>query len=156
MPAHEEQRLHTLRSLALLDTPAEERFDRITRLAAKLFDIPIALITLVDADRQWFKSRFGEIGIQMTREQSFCAHAILDSQTFVVSDALGDDRFADNPSVSGEPRIRFYAGQPMVAPDGSRVGTLCVIDHRPREFSEADLQALRDLAALAERQLCAT
>ena len=156
LPANEEQRLRTLHSLALLDTPAEERFDRITRLAARLFDIPIALITLVDADRQWFKSRFGESRTQTPREQSFCAHAILDTEMFVINDALNDDRFADNPLVSGQSRIRFYAGQPMVAPDGSRVGTLCLIDHRPREFSEAELQALRDLAALAERELGAT
>ncbi len=156
LPANEEQRLRTLHSLALLDTPAEERFDRITRLAARLFNIPIALITLVDAERQWFKSRFGESMTQTPREQSFCAHAILDSETFVVNDALNDERFADNPLVSGQSRIRFYAGQPMVAPDGSRVGTLCLIDHRPREFSEAELQALRDLAALAERELGAT
>ena len=156
LPENEEQRLRTLHGLALLDTPAEERFDRITRLAARIFDVPIALITLVDEDRQWFKSRFGDIDIQTPREQSFCAHAILDSQTFVVSDALGDDRFADNPSVSGKLRIRFYAGHPMVAPDGSRVGTLCVIDHRPREFGDDELQALRDLAALAERELGAT
>ena len=152
-PANEAQRLAALRGLALLDTPAEERFDRITRLAARLFDVPIALISLVDQDRQWFKSRRGDVGQQTTREASFCAHAILDAQALVVHDALCDDRFADNPLVRSDPRVRFYAGQPLAAPDGSLVGTICLIDHQPRHFGEAELKVLVDLAALAEREL---
>ncbi len=153
LPEQEQQRLHALRRLALLDSPAEERFDRITRLAARLFDVPIALISFVDQDRQWFKSRFGNIGAQTSREQSFCAHAILGTQALVVSDALGDERFADNPLVIAEPRVRFYAGQPIAAPDGSLVGTICLLDHQPRDFGDAELRALCDLAALAEREL---
>ena len=152
-PANETDRLHALHALALLDTPVEERFDRITRLAVRLFDVPIALISLVDAQRQWFKSRAGLATLETPREQSFCAHAILLSQPLVVPDALLDDRFADNPLVTGPPRVRFYAGRRITAPDGSPVGTLCLIDHRPRAFGEAQLQALSDLAALAEREL---
>ncbi len=150
---NEAGRLRALRGLSLLDTPAEERFDRITRLAARLFDVPIVLVSLVDDDRQWFKSRYGDIGHQTPREQSFCAHALLGAQPLVVADALVDDRFADNPLVTGRPRVRFYAGQPIAAPDGSRVGTLCLIDHRPRDLSRTELQVLRDLGALVEREL---
>lgn len=153
LPADEEQRLRALRRLSLLDTPAEERFDRITRLAARLFEVPIALLTLVDEDRQWFKSRFGDIEVQTPREQAFCAHAILGMEALVVIDALRDDRFADNPLVTAKPHVRFYAGQPIAAPDGSRIGTLCVMDHRPRDLAEAELQVLRDLGALVEREL---
>lgn len=156
LPENEQQRLKALHDLALLDTAAEERFDRITRIAARIFDVPIALITLVDADRQWFKSRFGAIGEQTPREQAFCAHAILGSQTLVVPDALEDDRFADNPLVCGKSRIRFYAGRPIAAADGSRLGTLCVIDHRPRDFGQDEIQLMNDLAALVECELNAS
>lgn len=156
IPADEAQRLDALRRLGVLDTPAEERFDRITRLAARLFDVPIALISLVDEERQWFKSRVGDVAQQTTREESFCAHAILGSQALVVSDALGDDRFADNPLVASEPCVRFYAGHPIAAPDGSVVGTLCLIDHQPRDFGAAELKVLIDLAAMAERELHAS
>ena len=155
LPENEQQRLKTLHSLGILDTAAEERFDRITRIAARIFDVPIALITLVDADRQWFKSRFGTIGDQTPREQAFCAHAILGTQTLVVPDALEDDRFADNPLVCGKSRIRFYAGRPIAASDGSRLGTLCVIDHRPRDFGQDEIQLMNDLAALVESELSA-
>jgi len=155
LPLNEAGRLRALRGLALLDTPAEERFDRITRLAARLFDVPIALVTLVDAERQWFKSKYGIAQAQTPRELAFCAHTILQEDALVVPDALRDDRVADNPLVAGEPRFRFYAGQALAAPDGSRVGTLCVIDHRPRDFGAEDMQVLRDLAALAERELTA-
>mgnify|MGYP000396505548 CR=1 FL=1 len=156
LPVDEQKRLRALRALSLLDTPAEERFDRITRLAASRFDVPIAAITLVDADRQWFKSRVGDILAQTPRDQAFCAHAILGDRALVVGDALGDDRFADNPLVTAKMRVRFYAGQPISAPDGSYVGTLCVMDHRPRDFGAADLRALLDLAALVERELRTT
>ena len=156
LPENEQQRLKALHDLALLDTAVEERFDRITRIAARIFDVPIALITLVDADRQWFKSRFGAIGEQTPREQAFCAHAILGSQTLVVPDALEDDRFADNPLVCGKARIRFYAGRPIAAADGSRLGTLCVIDHRPRDFGQDEIQLMNDLAALVECELNAS
>ncbi len=155
MPDDEEKRIRALGALALLDTSAEDRFDRITRLASRLFNVPIALITLVDTERQWFKSRAGEIVQQTPRDQSFCAHAILEPRPLVVPDTLADNRFADNPLVTAAPRVRFYAGQALVAPDGSPVGTLCLIDHQPRDFGQAELMALGDLAALAERELCA-
>ncbi len=153
IPEDEPQRLQALRGLRVLDSPPEERFDRLTRLARRLFDVPIALISLVDSDRQWFKSCQG-LGVRETsREVAFCAHAILGADVMVVQDALQDSRFADNPLVRGEPRVRFYAGQPLSAPDGSRVGTLCIVDHRPRQLVEPDLQALRDLGVLVEQEL---
>lgn len=153
IPENEPQRLLALRRLQVLDSPPEERFDRLTRLARHLLQVPIALISLVDSDRQWFKSRQGLTVSETPREVAFCAHAILTADTMVVPDALQDSRFADNPLVSGDPRVRFYAGQPLSAPDGSRVGTLCIIDHRPRQLTEPDLQALRDLGAIVEKEL---
>lgn len=153
MPSDEAQRLEALYRLAILDSPPEERFDRITRLASRLFGVPIALISLVDRDRQWFKSRVGALGPQTSREASFCAHAILEPRAMVIHDALDDDRFADNPLVISEPRLRFYAGHPIMALDGSAVGTLCLVDHQPRHFGEADIRVLADLAALVEREL---
>ena len=153
LPADEDRRLDALRALKLLDTAAEDRFDRITRLATQLFDVPIALISLVDAQRQWFKSRAGLEAQETPREVSFCAHAILLAQALVVPDALLDARFADNPLVTAAPRVRFYAGHRIRAPDGSPVGTLCLIDHRPRNLGGSELQALGDLAALAELEL---
>ena len=157
VPANEAQRLESLRRLALLDSPAEERFDRITRLAARQFAVPIALISLIDSDRQWFKSRVGmDIPEQETsREASFCAHAIVESKSLVVPDALDDDRFADNPLVQAHPRLRFYAGHPIAAPDGNLIGTLCLIDHQPRNFSDSDIKTLSDLAAMVEQELLA-
>jgi PAS domain S-box-containing protein len=153
LPVNEEQRLAALRALCILDTPPEERFDRITRLARKLFDVPIALITLVDAERQWFKSCQGLRVRETPRDISFCGHAILSQEGLVVPDTLLDERFADNPMVLGEAGIRFYAGQPLRAPDGSQVGVLCIEDHRPRSWSDGDRELLRDLAHLVENQL---
>ncbi len=151
---NEDSRLRALHDLQVLDTKPEERFDHITRLAARVFDVPFAVLTLVDRDRQWFKSRYGFDAAESSRDQSFCAHAILRDESFVVPDALEDDRFADNPAVTGEPHVRFYAGHPIAAPDGSLVGTLCVFDQRPRELTDAQRQTLRDLAGLAQRELC--
>jgi diguanylate cyclase (GGDEF)-like protein len=142
-----------LHALNILDTPPEERFDRLTRVARRLFDAPIALMSLVDEDRQWFKSRPGLDFPQTPRDLAFCAHAILDEGVFIVQDALRDDRFRENPLVTSFPEIRFYAGCPVKAPDGSALGTLCVIDHEPRDFQEEDVDALRDLAGLAEQEL---
>jgi len=142
-----------LGGLALLDTGPEDRFDRITRTAARLFGVPTALITLVDADRQWFKSRQGLAATEIPREISFCAHAILAEGPLVVPDTHRDPRFADNPLVLGPPHIRFYAGQPLQAAEGHRVGTLCLLAPEPRAFTDADAAALRDLAAWAEREL---
>lgn len=149
-PADEMRRLVALRASGLLDTPAEERFDRVTRMAQRLFDVPIALISLVDEDRQWFKSRQGLDAKETPRAFSFCAHAIGGNEVFQVDDAGADVRFADNPLVVGDPNIRFYAGAPITAPDGSRLGTLCVIDRQPRHLSDGDVEALQDLAQMVE------
>lgn len=151
----ERQRLAALRSLELLDSPAEERFDRITRTVARVFDVPIALVSLVDADRQWFKSCLGLPDRQTPRGISFCAHAILGSDVLHVPDARADGRFQDNPLVLGEPHIRFYAGAPVRAPGGEPLGTLCVIDRRPRELSDDDRELLADLARWVEAEIAA-
>lgn len=152
-PLDETARLLSLHSLRILDTPREERFDRITRMARRVFDVPICLISLVDTSRQWFKSRQGLEACETSREISFCGHAILDEQVFVVCDALSDERFADNPLVTDEPNIRFYAGCPVHGPDGSRIGTLCVIDSEPREFGDDDSETLKDLAAMVDDEI---
>jgi diguanylate cyclase (GGDEF)-like protein len=148
----EPERLLKLNALNIVYSPAEERFDRITRLARKIFDVPIALVSLVTEKCQWFKSAQG-LGVNETpREISFCGHAILRDDALVVPDTLEDPDFADNPLVTGEPYIRFYAGQPLIY-DGSPMGTLCIIDRRPRSMSAADLETLRSLAAWAENEL---
>jgi diguanylate cyclase (GGDEF)-like protein/PAS domain S-box-containing protein len=148
----EQARLNALAELDILDTPAETRFDRFTRLAAMTFDVPIALVSLVDADRQWFKSRHGLAAAETPRSLSFCAHAVAADDMLVVTDATLDPRFATNLLVTGEPRIRFYAGQPVYNA-GHAVGTLCVIDTRPRTFSSEQRQVLKDLAKLVEVEL---
>jgi PAS domain S-box-containing protein len=153
IPADEAQRLAALRALKILDTPAEARFDRITRLAQRHFRAPIALVSLVDRERQWFKSRQGLGATETARGISFCGHAILQEGIFCVPDALADPRFADNPLVTGPPHIRFYAGAPLRGPDGARVGTLCVIDDRPRQLSVEDAAVLQDLAGCVEAEL---
>lgn len=153
VPSSEAERLATLRKLRVLDTPPEERFDRITRIAARLFDVPIVAVSLVDTERQWFKSCQGLSVRETSRDISFCGHTILGDGMLVVPDARRDPRFADNPLVTGEPGIRFYAGHPLASPDGHRLGTLCLIDRRPRELNELDREALRDLAAWAENEL---
>lgn len=154
LPGNESQRLQSLRALGVLDTQPEERFDRLTRLARRFFQVPIALVSLVDSDRQWFKSRDGTETRETPREHSFCAHAILDDDAImIVPDAAADERFSANPLVTGAPEIRFYAGCPVKAPDGSTLGTLCVIDHEPRELEADDAMVLRDLAELVEQEL---
>jgi diguanylate cyclase (GGDEF)-like protein/PAS domain S-box-containing protein len=153
IPTDDRARVAALLDLAILDTDAEERFDRLTRLAARILDVPIALVTLIDADRQWFKSRVGIDDTQTSRDVSFCGHAILHDDLFVVRDARADERFHDNPYVVGDPEIRFYAGRPLHAAGGERVGTLCVVDREPRDLDARDRQTLEDLAALVEREL---
>lgn len=155
LPPDESRRIETLRALNILDTAPEERFDRLTRLAKRLFNVPIALVSLVDTDRQWFKSCVGLAATETTRDVSFCGHTILDDDTLVVADAALDPRFADNPLVTGPPGIRFYAGCPLRAANGSKLGTLCVIDTAPRSFGADDLALLRDLAHMAEQELAA-
>ncbi|MCK9381351.1 MAG: GAF domain-containing sensor histidine kinase [Sulfuritalea sp.] len=153
IPDDEQERLAALQELRILDTPAEERFDRITRTARDLFRVPIALISLVDARRQWFKSRTGLDASETPRSVSFCGHAILGTDPLVVEDALADLRFADNPLVTGDRAIRFYAGMPLCSLSGRKLGTLCLIDRVPRRFGADDEQRLRDLAAWAESEL---
>ena len=154
-PENEQARLEALRRYDVLDTPPEEPFDRLTRLASSILGTPIALISLIDESRQWFKSA---VGLDMTstpRDVALCAHAIVTSDVLVVPDAAADARFTDNPLVVGDPGIRFYAAAPLTAPDGHRLGTLCVIDHEERSAGLTDLQQqqLRDLAALVVDQL---
>lgn len=143
----------SLHSLRILDTPAEERYDRLTRMAKRLFGVQIALVSLVDSNRQWFKSKQGLEACETSRAISFCGHAILKPGAFVVPDATADSRFADNPLVSGPPHIRFYAGCPIRDPNGFAIGTLCIIDPEPREFSADDIEALTDLAKMVEDEI---
>ncbi|HSA67064.1 MAG TPA: GAF domain-containing protein [Methyloceanibacter sp.] len=149
----EEQRLAALHALGILDTPAEERFDRITRLAASVFKVPMALVSLVDRKRQWFKSTYGLNVAETSRETSFCSHAVSSREVLVVPDTFQDPRFSDNPLVTQVPRIRFYAGCPIFV-EGNCVGTVCVLDNRPRQIDAEAVNLLRDLAALAEVELC--
>ncbi|MEM1403189.1 MAG: GAF domain-containing protein [Pseudomonadota bacterium] len=153
LPHIEARRLESLWSSKLLDSPQEERFDRITRTATRLFSVPIAMVSLVDKDRQWFKSVVGLPVRQTPRDVSFCGHAILERDIFVVEDALKDSRFIDNPLVVDAPNIRFYAGCPVHDVDGLPFGTLCIIDTKPREFSREDCSALSDLAAMVESEI---
>lgn len=153
LPIDETARLMSLHSLRILDTPSEQRFDRITRMAKRMFDVEICLISLVDSDRQWFKSKQGLEACETSREISFCGHAILEEKVFIVGDASIDPGFADNPLVTGAPFIRFYAGAPIHGPHGYRIGTLCLIDSSPRDFSTEDQETLSDLAAMVEDEL---
>ncbi len=153
VPVDESQRIAALRSLDMMFTSAEGRFDRITRLASRLLGAPIALVSLIGDECQWFKSAQGLAATETERDVSFCAHAILADATFVIEDAALDPRFCDNPLVVGPPSIRFYAGHPVRSADGSRIGTLCVIDRQPRRLSGEQLGVLRDLAHLVEGQL---
>lgn len=154
-PANEVERLHVLRALAILDTQAEERFDRLTRIATRMFNVPISLVTLVDSNRQWFKSCMGLQVKETPRDISFCGHAILGNDAFVINDASKDPRFSDNPMVTGVPHIRFYAGQPIRTTHGFKIGTLCLIDSQPREFPASDVEDLTDLACMVENELAA-
>lgn len=149
IPADEDERLSALRELLLLDTPPEERFDRLARFVAEQLDVPIALLTLVDGQRQWFKARVGIDATETPRDISFCGHAIMKNDVFIVEDASRDPRFSDNPLVTGEPHIRFYAGAPLSAPGGHRIGTLCVIDTVPRTLGPVELSILDALRRLA-------
>ncbi len=154
-PPNEETRLETLRALKLLDSEPEERFDRLTRLAKRMFGVPISLVSIVDLNRQWFKSRQGLDATETPRDISFCGHAILGDDIFIIPDTHLDDRFCDNPLVMESPNIRFYAGAPLKVINGSTLGTLCIIDREPREFSDEDLCLLQDLARMAEQEISA-
>lgn len=153
IPESEDKRLATLYALNLLDTDSEERFDRITRIAKQHFQVPIALVTLIDSERQWFKSKQGIDICESHRDVSFCGHAILQDEIFYIADASKDDRFSDNPFVANPPFIRFYAGAPLRATNGEMIGTLCIIDAHARTFTNEQLSVLRDLADCAEVEL---
>ncbi len=153
LPHDEAARLRALRDLEVLDTDPEPRFDRYTDLASSTFDVPVALITLIDEDRQWFKSRHGVDVAETPRDMAVCAYTILGSGVFQVPDAFADPRFADNPLVATGPRFRFYAGAPLTLANGTRAGTLCVVDHRPRLLDDDQLAELVHLAALVTAEL---
>ncbi len=152
-PANEHQRLDALERLNILDTPPEERFDHITRIAARIFDVPIALVSLVDQGRQWFKSAQGLHVRSTSRDISFCGHAILQDGILEITDAVDDPRFMDNPLVTADPNIRFYAGCPIRTASGLKIGTLCLIDRSPKELSAEEKQQLVALAAKVEQEL---
>src|SRR5215470_12489764 len=148
VPANESERLRTLRAYRILDTKPEERFEDLTKLAALICGTPISLISLIDTQRQWFKSKFGLDMNETPRAQAFCTHAIMQPEMFVVPDASRDERFAQNPLVTGDPHIRFYAGAPLAARDGHLLGTICVIDREPHTLTPAQTEALRIVSRL--------
>jgi GAF domain-containing protein len=154
IPSNESSRIAALFALKILDTPPEPRFDRLTRLATRVFNVPYATVSMIDTHRQWFKSIQGLSLCQTSRDISFCAHAILYDEILHVENALKDERFHDNPVVVGEPKIRFYAGCSLQV-RGFKMGTFCVFDKKPRHFTTEDRQLLKDLATLAEQELAA-
>jgi GAF domain-containing protein len=153
LPANEKRRLEVLWRHEVLDTPPEQPFNDLTELAAYICETPIALVSLVDEKRQWFKARVGLTETETARDISFCAHAILQREVLIVPDAWRDARFANSPLVTAKPYIRFYAGAPLLDAEGLALGTLCVIDHKPRELKEGQIQALKTLARLVVSQL---
>jgi PAS domain S-box-containing protein len=153
IPNNEKRRLEALKNTALLDTPPEERFDRLSRLVQKALNVPIALVSLVDEHRQWFKSKQGLAVSETSRDVAFCAYTILSDEIFEVSDTLQDERFSDNPLVEEEPNIRFYAACPISSVDGYRIGTLCVIDTQPRKLSQTEKRMLRDISAAVQDEI---
>ncbi|MBT8135772.1 MAG: GAF domain-containing protein [Gammaproteobacteria bacterium] len=153
LPDNEAARLEALHDLNILDTATEERFDRIVRSVAEALDVPIALVSLVDSERQWFKAHLGLEARETPRDMAFCAHAILDDDVMVVPDTFLDSRFADNPLVTGDQRIRFYAGCPLRLPNGHVMGTLCLIDSRPRQLDGGQISVLKEHARMAEAEL---
>lgn len=154
IPANEEARLAALQRYEILDTDPEQALDEVVQLAATICGTPIALLSLIDSSRQWFKARVGLTVMETPRDLSFCAHTIQsEDDVFIVADALHDPRFAANPMVIGDPHVRFYAGAPLTTPDGLKLGTLCVIDSRPRELDRVQRDALGALARQAMVQL---
>jgi GAF domain-containing protein len=153
LPANEAARLEALRQYQILDTHDETAFDDLTRIAAYICQTPIAIISLIDEDRQWFKARLGVGPRETSRDIAFCAHTILEDAPTIVPDALRDERFADNPLVTAEPYIRLYAGAPLITPEGFRLGSLCVVDRVPRELSVEQIAVLRMLSNQVMTQL---
>ncbi|MET0468326.1 MAG: SpoIIE family protein phosphatase [Aeromicrobium sp.] len=152
-PSSEDARLQALHDLDVLDTPPEERFDQIVRLAQRIFDVPTVAVNLVDADRQFTKSAVGHPLGDRPRDESFCSHTVAAQETVIVRDARLDERFAHHPDVVDDGDLRFYVGQPLAAPSGEMVGALCLVDDHPRDLSEADLSVLADLGHWVEREL---
>ena len=148
LPENEPERLAKLHEYEILDTPTERTFERITRIAARFFDVPMAAVSLVDEHRLWPKARYGLRTSEHCRAGSFCAYAILQDQVLAVPDAALDERFAGNPHVVNAPHVRFYAGAPLCAEDGYRLGALCVMDRVPRRFTAAEGEMLADLASI--------
>ncbi|HEX2255339.1 MAG TPA: GAF domain-containing protein, partial [Afifellaceae bacterium] len=149
----DQERLAALDRYDVLDTPKEEAFDRITRLTKKIFNVPIAAVSVVDGHRQWLKSCTGIDAAETPREHAFCSHTIQRSQPLIVPDATKDPRFAQNPYVIGEPHVRFYAGIPLETADGQRIGALCAVDTKPREMAPDEVEILSDLARMVMDEL---
>ena len=154
IPTDESDRLSELKALNILDTPREPRFDKLTELVADVFDVPMVFPTLVDSDRQWFKSTCGTNVETTPRSVGFCAHAMLEPEAMVVPNATEDVRFADNPFVSGDFHLRFYAGAPLHGPKGKAIGALSLVDTEPHEFSAKQIGQLKKFAALVEAEIC--
>jgi diguanylate cyclase (GGDEF)-like protein len=152
-PKNEAERLHALRTLKILDSSHEERFDRVTRMAKRMFNVSISLVSFVDEDRQWFKSKQGIDASEMPRYISFCGHAINQDGLFIIPDASKDERFFDNPLVTDAPNIRFYAGYPLNLRQGINIGTLCLMDSKPKILNEEDQQLLKDLGTMIEQEI---
>lgn len=151
LPTNEQDRLEALRAYEVMDTAPEADFDDLVEVASRVFEVPIALITLVDEERQWFKARVGLDAPETPRDHAFCAHAILSNETLVVPDATDDARFVDNPLVTADPSIRFYAGAPLLTPEGHGLGTLCVIDSEPRVRPPMNASQVEILEALSRQ-----
>lgn len=156
IPSNEQQRLAHLQNLKILDTPREEVYDRITRILCRVLDVQAAAISLVDEDRQWFKSIRGFDITETPRNVAFCAHTILEERTLIIPDTHADPRFADNPLVTHSPGIRFYAGHPLKIVDNIHVGTLCVYDTKPRKLLFDDIEFLQDLSVTVTNELKAS
>ncbi len=153
LPENETKRLDTLYKCQILDTPSEPAFDELTQLASYICATPIAYISLIDAERQWLKSKIGPLPAQTSRDEAFCAHCILQHEPLIVEDTLEDKRFANNPLVTSEPNIRFYAGFPLVTSYGLALGSLCVMDYSVRELTPTEVESLTLLSRQIVRQL---
>src|SRR3989344_6629191 len=153
IPKDELKRIASVYALDILDTPPEERFDRLTKSATLIFHVPISTLTIIDANREWFKSCQGLEATEGDRAISFCGHALVENEILVVPDTAKDDRFADNPMVVGAPYLRFYAGVPIMSFDGARIGVFCIKDTKPREFSKEDQEILKGLAKWAQLEV---
>ena len=156
IPSNEQQRLAHLQNLKILDTPRDDVYDRITRMLCRVSDVPVAAISLIDENRQWFKSIRGFEITETPRNVAFCAHTILEERTLIIPDTHLDPRFADNPLVTHPPHVRFYAGHPLKIVDNIHVGTLCIYDTRAREVSSEDVQFLQDLSVTVTNEMKAS